>query len=117
MPLTNAGMILAADALRAGMAAAQLHSADPGTDGVGLEVGGRQAIAWNAATGNGDFDLASAVNYTGLGAGQAVTYVSFWSQVAAGGTCYGVYPTQGDQAANAAGEYTLAEHTMDGNAT
>lgn len=117
MPLTDAGMVLAANALRAGMAAAQLHSADPGIDGVGLEVAGRNAITWNAATGNGDFDLAAAVNLTGLTPGQAVTYVSFWSQVAAGGTCYGVYQTQGDQAANAAGEYTLAEHTMDGSST
>lgn len=117
MPILNAGMQLMANALRTGCAAGQLHSADPGTDGVGLEVGARQAVAWNAVTADGDFDLATTESYTGLPANQAITHVSFWSQVAAGGTCYIVHPLTGDQAANAAGSYDLTEVTINGTAT
>jgi hypothetical protein len=117
MALTDAGMTLAANALRGGMVAAQFHSANPGSTGVGSEVGTRQAVSWNAASGQGNFDLATAVNLTGLTANQAVTYVSFWSQTGTGGTCYGVYALTGDQAANSSGAYTLSEHTITGSST
>ncbi len=83
-----------------------LHSGDPGTTGANyISGGGKQAATFGAANASGQRLLSGDVAFTGLGASQAVTYFGVW--LAAGDVfkCGGILT--GDQAANAAGEYTL----------
>lgn len=82
-----------------------LHSGDPGTTGANyISGGGKQAATFDAAS-NGERLLNSDVAFTGLGASQAVTHYGFW--LASGDVFKGGAALTGDQAANAAGEYTL----------
>lgn len=87
-----------------------LHSGDPGTTGANLIAGGgKQAATFNAA-GSGERVLNADVAFSGLGAGQAVTHFGVW--LASGDVFKCGYPIDtGDQAANAAGEYTLKATT------
>ena len=82
-----------------------LHSGDPGTTGANLIAGGgKQAATFNAAA-NGERVLNADVAFSSLGAGQAVTHFGVWE---ANGDVFKLGEAlTGDQAANAAGEYTL----------
>lgn len=83
-----------------------LHSGDPGTTGASyISGGGKQAATFNAANASGQRLLNADVSFTGLGANQAVTHLGVWLNSGDVYKC-GVALT-GDQAANAAGEYTL----------
>lgn len=116
MPLNNAAMIIGANAIRGVISHLQAHSADPGAAGTTAALGARQPVTHSAATADGDWGLASAVNFTGLGAGVAVTYVSAWSALT-GGTWYGNYALTGDTTANSAGEYQLTALNFNGSST
>lgn len=117
MPLNNTAMVVAANALRSAVTHMQLHSGDPGAAGTSnVTTADREAVTWSAAANDGDFDLDSAVNFTGVAASGAATYVSLWSSFT-GGTHYGNFQLTGDQAANAAGEYTVTALTLNGSAT
>ena len=86
-----------------------LHSGDPGTDGSNyIAAGGKQAATFNAA-GSGERVLNADVAFTGMTASQAVTYWGAWLNAGDVFKCGG--PLTGDQAANAAGEYTLVGTT------
>lgn len=117
MALSDAALNLMANAFRAAATHAQLHTGDPGTAGTSnVSSAARQAISWNAASGSGDIDLASAVDFTGGAASGPCTWVSLWS-ASSSGTFYGRYALTGDQTFNADGEYTLTEITLDGSST
>jgi hypothetical protein len=117
MALSDAAMVVAANALRGAITHAQLHSGAPGAAGTSnVCSGSRQAVTWAAATSDGDFALSSALNFTGIAGSGAVQYVSFWSASTAG-TFYGSYALSGDSAANAAGEYTVTAITLNGSST
>lgn len=117
MPLTNAAMVIGANAIRAAATHAQLHSADPGVNGTAnVTTAGRQAVTWTAASGAGDFDVDGTLSFTGGAAGGAVTHVTLWS-ASSGGTHLGTFAVTGDATFNAAGEYTITEGTLDGSAT
>jgi hypothetical protein len=81
-----------------------LHSADPGTTGAN-QVGTLQTATFNAANGSGERLLNADVPFTGLSANQTVTYFGAWLNSGTVFKCGGALT--GDQAANAAGEYTL----------
>jgi hypothetical protein len=117
MALNNPAMVLAANALRGAMTYMQLHSADPGVSGTSnVTSAARQAITWSAASADGDFGLSAAVNFTGVAASGAATYVSLWSAVTSG-TWYGNFALTGDATANAAGEYTVTSLNLNGSAS
>lgn len=117
MALSDAAMVLAANSLRTAITHAQLHSGAPGAAGTtNVCSGSRQAVTWAAATADGDFALASTLNFTGVAASGAVQYVSFWSAITTG-TFYGSYALTGDQFANAAGEYSVTAITLNGSST
>lgn len=117
MALANAAMIIAANALRTAITHAALHTGAPGAAGTSnTTTAARQPITWSAATNDGDFGLASALNFTGGAANGAVTYVSLWSAITAG-TFYGDYAITGDATFNSAGEYTLTALNLNGSAT
>ena len=87
----------------------RLHSGDPGTDGTANQVGSLTAATF-AAAASGERALSAPVDFTGLGAGQSVTWYSVWLNA---GTVYKGKGqiTTGDVAANAAGEYRLGVAT------
>jgi hypothetical protein len=115
MPLSNAGMVLAANGIRAGITHLQLHSADPGAAGTNAATtAARKPVTWGAATNDGDFGLSASILFSGNGANTAVTWVSAWSALTAG-TFLGRWPLTGDQSANAAGDYTLTALNIDGS--
>jgi hypothetical protein len=105
MAVNDAGLVVAANALDAAITHMQAHSADPGSDGAGFEIGSRVAVN-GSVDADGDISW-SGVAFTGLGASATFWGVSYWSASSAG-TCYGTLArSTGDAAANAAGEYTF----------
>lgn len=117
MALNNPAMILAANALRTAMTHMQLHSADPGVAGTSnVTTAARQAITWSSASSDGDFGLSGAINFTGVAASGAATYVSLWSALTSG-TWYGNFALTGDATANADGEYTVTALNLNGSAS
>lgn len=115
---SNAAMVVAANAIRGVATHMQAHSGDPGASGTSnATTAARQPVSWSSPTADGDFGLASAVNFTGIAASGAVTWVSLWSQLAAGGTWYGNFQLTGDQVANAAGEYSVTALNFNGSST
>lgn len=82
-----------------------LHSADPGTDGANLiAAAGKQNATFNAAS-SGARALNADVAFSGMTGSQTVTHFGVWTSDGVTFKC-GAALT-GDQAANAAGEYTL----------
>lgn len=117
MALSNAAMVVAANALRSAMTHAQLHSGAAGAAGTtNVTSAGRQAVTWSAATADGDFGLSSSLAFTGGAASGAVAEVSLWS-ASSGGTFYGNFAVTGDTTFNAAGEYTVTALNLNGSAS
>lgn len=116
--LNNAAMLLAANALKAGLVGAQLHSAAAGGAGTSnLCSSARQAISWGAVSGAGDFGLASQLDFTG-GAGSGAVYsVTLWSTSTTGGVFYGEFVLTGAATFNASGEYSVTAINLDGSAS
>jgi hypothetical protein len=83
-----------------------LHSGDPGTTGASyITAGGKQAASFNAANASGERVLNADVAFTGMTPSQSVTYFGVWLNSGDVFKCGAILT--GDQAANAAGEYTL----------
>ena len=82
----------------------RLHSGDPGASGTDSALGSLTTAVFQAASG-GERVLDANVELTGLGAGQAVSYVSFWQ--ASGTVFHGSKTLTGSGQANDDGEYTL----------
>lgn len=80
----------------------QLHSGDPGVDGLANAESTKDACTFNAATG-GTRPLNADVAFTGLTPSVAISHYSVWN----GATFEGSSALTGDAAANAAGEYTV----------
>jgi len=120
MAITNAGMVTMANAFRTGYTYAALHSASGGGNGATNEITacGREAFTWAAATGDGDFDISAQIDFTSVGASQAVYSVSVWdSGTSQAGNCGGEWALTGDAAANAAGEYSVTSIAQNGSST
>lgn len=103
MVLNDAALVVGSNAIDAAITHMQAHSADPGADGVGFEIGSRLAVNGSV---DADGDITWTAAFTGLGANAAFWGVSYWS-ASSGGTCYGTCArVGGDTTANAAGAYT-----------
>jgi hypothetical protein len=106
--LSDAALVLTANAVDAAVTHAQLHNGAPGAAGTANAVGSRVAVN---GTVDADGDITwSNVAFTGLTANQAVSHISLWS-AATGGTFYGSAALAGDLAANAAGQITITSYT------
>lgn len=108
MALNNAAKNAMLDELGTLITHASLHTADPGTTGTDEVTGGtytREAITWNAASGGALDNNANPV--FDVPAGTTITWVGFWSDVAAG-TFYGSGDIT-DEAFASAGQYTLSD--------
>lgn len=118
MPLNNTAMVLGANAIKAVLGFAQLHSAAAGGSGTSnLTSAARQAATWTTPTGPGSFGLSTPIVFTGGAATGAIYSVTLWS-ASSGGTFYGEFPiTSGDLTFNAAGVYTVTAIDLTGSAT
>lgn len=115
MALFDNILVIGANAMDAAITHVQAHSADPGPDGVGFEIGGRVAVNGSV---DADADITwTNIDFTGLGAGATFWGISYWSASSAG-TCYGTRPRDtGDTTANSAGEYRLTSVAENGSAS
>lgn len=86
----------------------QLHNGDPGSDGTANVIAGtKQAAAWDAAA-SGERALSAAEDYSELTPGASITWVSVWDDA----VFLGKGELSGDVVANASGEYTVSEATL-----
>lgn len=114
MALSDAALIVGANAIDAAITHMQLHSGARGASGTTNVIGTRVAVN-GSVDADGDISWAT-VAFTGLTANQAVAEVSYWSASTAG-TYYGGAAITGDATANSAGEYTLTSVTETSTAT
>lgn len=108
MSLSDAALVLAANAVDTAITHFQLHSGARGAAGTTNQIGTRVAVN-GTVDADGDITWSNAA-FTGLAANQAVAEVSYWSASTAG-TYYGGATLTGDTTANAAGEYTVTSVT------
>jgi hypothetical protein len=114
----NAAMTVAAAALKGVLLGAQLHSAAAGSSGTSnLCSSGRIPVTWGSTTGNGDFGLATQLDFVAGSSGGAVYSITLWGNATSGGTFYGEFVTTGDATFNAAGEYSVTSINHDGTAS
>ncbi|MDF1596952.1 MAG: hypothetical protein P1T08_12810 [Acidimicrobiia bacterium] len=115
MPLNDALLNIGAAAMQGAATHLQIHTAIPDAAGSNEATSARQPITWEAAA-NGDMIALVDLPFTGGAASGPATHVGFWSALTVG-TFYGWLPTTGDQAFNAAGEYTVTGISIPGTAT
>ena len=117
MPWNATMMVLMANAARTAATHMQIHTGDPGPNGINnVSTAARKPINWAAATGDGDFGLSGSILFTGGAANGPATHVSFWSALTSG-THYGSHALTGDTTFSAAGEYTVTAANIDGSST
>lgn len=105
MSLSDAGLVIAGNAVDTAITHMQFHTASPGASGTTASAGARVAVN---GTVDADGDITwTGVAFTGLGASVAAWGVTYWTALT-GGTYLGQNArTGGDTNANAAGEYTF----------
>ena len=78
--LNDAAMTVAANALKSVLLYAQIHTGPAGATGQAHQsMAGRAPVTWGTVSGNGDFSLASDLNFTGGELGGPVYSVTLWS--------------------------------------
>lgn len=118
MALSDAAMVVGANALRTALAGMQLHTGNPGAGGAANKSSAPMvAPAWTVVTGDGDFGLAAPVAFTGATPNGPITYVSLWSNISGSGVWYGNFVLSGDLTADATGAYTIQTFPLNGSAS
>lgn len=115
MPLNDTILNVGNASAQASMTHAQIHTAQPSVAGSNEAASARLPITWVTAA-NGDLIVTADLLFTGGAASGPATHIGFWSALTAG-TFYGWLPLTGDQAFNAAGEYTCTGITITGTAS
>lgn len=115
MALNDTLLNVGADAMATAAAYLSLHTDTPDATGSNESTAARVAAGWPSATGSGDLSVSNK-SFTGGAASGPCKYVGLWS-ASTGGTFYGAYALTGDQAFNAAGQYTLTSLALDGSSS
>lgn len=115
MALNNTLLNIGANAMATAAAYLSIHTDVPDATGSNESTAARVAAGWPSATGSGDLTVSNK-SFTGGAASGPAKYVGLWSASSAG-TFYGAYPLTGDQAFNAAGQYTLTSLALDGSSS
>lgn len=114
---SDAFMVIGANAIRSAAAYGQLHTAAAGGSGTSnVATSARVAITWASTTSNGDFGLASSLNFTGGAASGPVYSITLWT-ASSGGTFGGEFILAGDAVFNGAGAYTVTILNHNGSAS
>jgi hypothetical protein len=110
-------MTVGANAIKAVLGYAQLHSAAAGVSYTSnVTSAARQPATWTSPTGLGHFGLGATINFTGGAANGTVYSVTLWS-ASSGGTCYGEFVMTGLSAFNASGNYPLTKLDLSGTSS
>ncbi len=104
MALNDAALIIGANAIKAAITHVSLHTTGVVTSSTSESTAARRPVTW-ATDADGDLTVSN-VAFTGGAANGPVVRVGYWSALT-GGTYYGGSLLSGDQAFNAAGEYTV----------
>lgn len=113
--LTQAAMTVGANAMKAVLGYAQLHSAPAGSAGTNnVTTAARKPITWGSTTEKGDFGLGAQVDFTGGTPDQDIYSITLWS-ASSGGTFYGEFIAEVDAAFNNGGDYSLTSLDLDGS--
>lgn len=104
MALNDAALIVGANAIKAAITHISLHTAGAVTLSTSESTAARKPVTW-ATDADGDITTGPHA-FTGGTASGPVVRVGYWSALTAG-TYYGGALLTGDQAFNAAGEYTV----------
>ena len=108
MAFADAALATGMTAITAAYPWLSLHSSGAVTSSANETTAARVAAGWSV-DGDGDATTSNK-NFTGVAASGAVVRVGYWS-ASSGGTYGGGSLLTGDQAANAAGEYTVTSIT------
>ena len=115
MAFNDAALNTAGDALASAFPWISLHTEGTVADSTNESTAGRVAANWSSATDGGNIE-ATNLEFTGGTSEGPVVRVGYWSAQTDGS--YGGGSTlTGDQAFNAAGEYTVTSIAEDGSAS
>ena len=115
MALNDTALNVAGDAIATAYPFISLHTTGAVSSSTDESTAGRVAASWGAAT-SGGIITATNIAFTGGAASGPVVRVGYWS-LASAGTYGGGSLLTGDQAFNAAGEYTVTSITETGSAS
>jgi len=114
MPLSDAAMLVGANAVRAVLGGAQMHIGDPGTGGAANKSSAPMLVpVWGTPAADGDFDLDADLVFEGGTPNGPATHVSLWSNTSGSGIWYGNFPLSGDNTFDSAGNYTVDSIDLD----
>lgn len=116
--LNAAALTLGANALKAVLLYAQIHSGPAGTSGT-ANVGAstRKSITWGSVTGPGNFGISSSLSFTGGTPDGPVYSVTVWS-ASTSGVFYGEFLVSGSAVFDGSGNYVLSSlDLVGGNAS
>ena len=102
--LNDAALIIGANATKAAITHISLHTIGAVTSSLNESTAPRQPVTW-ATDADGDITLGT-INFTGGAASGPAIRVGYWSALTVG-VHYGGVLLTGDQAFNAAGNYTV----------
>lgn len=118
MALSDAAMLVGANAIRTALGGAQLHTGNPGTGGAANKSSAAMVVpVWTTPTADGDFGLDADMVFAGGTANGNCTYVSLWSNTTGSGIWYGNFALSGDLTFDATGGYTITELSINGSST
>ncbi len=115
MPLLDATLNIGADAMKAAMSHASIHTAIPDSTGSSPSTAPRQPIIWDATTG-GDMVCSTPIPFTGGAPGGPALVIGLWSAPSAG-VFRGWLELDGDLTFNSEGELTVDSISIPGTAT
>ncbi len=114
--LSDALMIVMANAGRTALGGVQLHTGAPGVGGAANKSSAPMLVpVWTTPTANGDFGLAASMDFEGGTPNGPCPYASLWSNTSGSGNWYGNIPLSGDLNFDSAGNITIEELDLDGD--
>ncbi len=118
MPLSDAAMLVGANAIRLALGGAKAHTDNPGTGGAANASSAAMVVpAWTTPDADGDFDLAANLNFSGGTPNGPCTWVSLWSNTTGSGIWYGNFALSGDLTFDATGSIAITSLALNGSSS
>jgi hypothetical protein len=115
---SDAAMTVGANAIRAAIGGAQLHTDDPGVGGAANKSSAPMVVpSLTVVSGPGNFSLAAPMPFAGATANGPIKWVSLWSNTSGSGVWYGNFQLTGDLTADSDGEYTVTNINFNGSSS
>jgi hypothetical protein len=115
---SDAAMTVGANAIRAALGGAQLHTDDPGVGGAANKSSAPMVVpSWTVVSGPGNFNLAAPMAFTGATPNGPIKWVSLWSNTSGSGVWYGNFQLTGDLTADSDGDYSVTSLPLTGSSS